>query len=64
MLDFEILRDSAKKKTAEAVFKTKGDNCNAVKALSTCAIMRQLYFPWISRKKQRENPNIINNYYA
>jgi len=41
----QSLNLAPKKKTAEAVFQTSGDNCNAVKALSACAIMRQDYFP-------------------
>jgi hypothetical protein len=53
-----------KKKTAEAVFQTSGDNCNAVKAVSACAIMRPPYCPQIRPLKQRENPKIINNNYA
>ena len=52
------------KKTAEAVFQTSGDNCNAVKAVSTRAIVRAPHFPCISPKEQRENPKIINNNYA
>lgn len=43
----QSLERAPKKKTAEAVFQTSGDNCNAVKAVSACAIMRRPYFPLI-----------------